>query len=79
MAEAKKPRKRIVDRPEKRKIEDPVRISPAIERRTAGILGYYAKTRGVSEAVVVETALSQLFEGWKITDPGNVVQGEAAA
>lgn len=70
-AEKKKPRRRIVGGPEKRKIDDPVRISVGIERRTAGILALYAKTRGCSEAAVVEDALSRHFAGWKITDPAN--------
>ena len=79
MAEPKKARKRIVSGPEKRKIEDPVRISPAIERRTAGILALYAKTRGCSEAAIVEDALSRYFAGWKITDPENPSKVEAVA
>lgn len=79
MSDRKKPRKRIVDAPEKRKIEDPVKIGPSIERRTAGILGYYAKTRGVSESIVVETALTRLFAGWKITDPDNQLEDMPAA
>lgn len=79
MEESKPKRKRIVAGPEKRKIVDPVRISPAIERRTAGILALYSKTRGCSEAAVVEDALSRYFAGWKITDPDNPSKVDSAA
>jgi hypothetical protein len=79
MSEPKKSRKRIVAKPERVKIKDPVRTTANIERRTAGILAHYAKTRGMTESMVVERALSLFFQGWRITDPDAAAGEEEAA
>lgn len=80
MSQTPDPRRRLVARNETRKIGDPIRQTVTLTSRTGGLLSYYAKTRGLTESMVVEQALAQLFRGWRIGDPGaSAGEGEAAA
>ena len=79
MARDEKPR-RLVVRAEGRKAGETQKRSVELTIRTSGLLSYYAQTRRLTESMVVEQALQQLFRGMRISDPGGSAgEDEAAA
>lgn len=62
--------RRIVHSAQPREGPNMHRISVQLPSRTAGLLAYYAKTRKLTESMVVNQALSALLRGMRVSDPG---------
>ncbi len=79
MDNAKMPRRRIVAKTDGREPTGTIRHTVTLLTRTSGLLAYYAQTRKLTESMVVEQALAQLFRGMRVADPGAGAGEEDAA
>lgn len=79
MAEDARRTRRLVVKADGQEPAKVKRHTVSLPVRLSGLLAYYAQTRGLTESMVVNQALSALFRGMRVSDPGAGAGEEEAA